>query len=375
MSGIYLHIPFCKKACHYCNFHFSTSLKLKDEMISAMTTEIDLRHEELIDKTLHSIYFGGGTPSLLAATELNPLFNTLSKHYLWDKTTEITLEANPDDITLEKLKIWKSSGINRLSIGIQSFLEEELKWMNRAHTAIEAESCVKMAQDIGFDNITIDLIYGSPFCNDTVWNNNIHKALELKVPHISAYNLTVEENTALSHFVKTGTSQDVDTEKSEKQFLTLIKNLESSGFIHYEISNFGHPGFFAVHNSNYWKGEPYLGIGPSAHSYDGTVRKNNIAHNPKYIAALSENKTVYTVENLDIYTRYNETIMIGLRTIWGVNLATIEHISSDLVPYFLKHIQPFILNGWVHTENKVFTLTRDGKLWADKIAVELFWVE
>jgi len=373
MSGIYLHIPFCKKACHYCNFHFSTSLRLKDDMVHAMINEIDLRHEELQNKTLHSIYFGGGTPSLLAASELNQLFNTFSKHFLWDKTTEITLEANPDDITINKLKEWKKLGINRLSIGVQSFLEEELKWMNRAHTATEAETCVKMAQDMGYENITIDLIYGSPLCTDNVWDDNINKALQLKIPHISAYNLTVEENTALSHFVQSGKTPDINTEESEKQFLKLMTRLDAAGYIHYEISNFGQPEFFAVHNSNYWKGVPYLGIGPSAHSYDGTTRKNNIAHNPKYIAALSDNKLAYEVENLNIYTKYNEAVMTGLRTIWGVNLVTIESISSDLVPYFLKNIQPFIKNEWIHCENNVFTLTREGKLWADKIAVELFW--
>ncbi len=375
MSGIYLHIPFCKKACHYCNFHFSTSLKLKENMIDAMVNEINLRHNELNTKHLQSIYFGGGTPSILGYEDLNRIINNISHHFNWDATSEITLEANPDDITHQKLKDWKKLGFNRLSIGIQSFLEEELKWMNRAHTAAEAMDCIKMAQDVGFNNLSLDLIYGSPLCTDEVWNNNISKALDLKAPHISAYNLTIEENTALNHLVKKGKVPDVDTEESEKHFLTLIERLENSGFVHYEISNFGLADYFAVHNSNYWKGVPYLGIGPSAHSFDGWVRKNNIANNPKYIASLSENTMAYEVEHLDEYTRYNECVMMGLRTIWGVDLANILKINPNLVAYFLEQIQPFVDKEWVVHTQDIYTLTQAGKMWADKIAVELFFVE
>lgn len=375
MSGIYLHIPFCKQACHYCNFHFSTSMTLKDDMIKAMTTEIKLRHQEMDMRHLKSIYLGGGTPSLLDTGDLVALFDTLAQYFTWDTDTEITLEANPDDITKEKLLMWKNAGIGRLSIGIQSFHDEELKWMNRAHHAAEGEHSVLMAQDTGFQNLTIDLIYGSPWCTESLWNAQIDKALDLRVPHISAYNLTVEENTALHHFVKKGKSPDVDTAESERHFLTLMDRLEDSGFVHYEISNFGLPDYLAVHNSHYWKGGHYLGIGPSAHSYDGVVRKSNVAHNPKYIQALFSGNTAFEVEVLDAATRYNEAVMTGLRTMWGVDVQTLRDIDSAMAHYFLMQIESGIHKKWVEKKGDVYTLTREGKLWADNIAVDVFWVE
>lgn len=375
MSGIYLHIPFCKKACHYCNFHFSTSLKLKEAMIQAMIKEIDLRHQELHNRHLQSIYFGGGTPSILETKDLTALFETLEQYFTWDESTEITLEANPDDITKTRLNEWKKIGINRLSIGIQSFNDEELQWMNRSHNAAEALNCVHLSQDAGIHNLTIDLIYGSPFCTERLWNTHIDKALELNVPHISAYNLTVEENTALHHFVKSGKSPDISTAESERQFLNLMDRLEKRGFVHYEISNFGQPDYWAIHNSNYWKGAHYLGIGPSAHSYDGVMRKNNIAHNPKYIECLLSGKTAYDIEVLEAATLYNEAVMTGLRTIWGVDYRRLKNIDLRIADYFLKQIEPFIMNNWVNEKDSTYTLTREGKLWADKIAVDLFWVE
>ena len=375
MSGIYLHIPFCKQACHYCNFHFSTSLNLKDSMIQATVREVEIRHNELHNRHLSSIYFGGGTPSLMVQSDLEPLMEVMARYYTWDSDAEITLEANPDDITTERLKMWKNIGINRLSIGIQSFNNEELRWMNRAHHAEEAFNSVLMARDTGFHNLTIDLIYGSPFCTEELWNKNIDTALELEVPHISAYNLTVEENTALHHFVRKGQASEVETEASERHFLTLMDRLKEKGFVHYEISNFGMPDYLAVHNTRYWKGGHYLGIGPSAHSFDGVVRKNNIAHNPKYMAALLSGKTAFEVEILDAATRYNESVMTGLRTMWGVDVNTLRSIDSAMAHYFLNQIEPGIHKKWVEKKGDIYTLTREGKLWADNIAVDVFWVE
>ncbi|MEZ4952421.1 MAG: radical SAM family heme chaperone HemW [Saprospiraceae bacterium] len=260
MAGIYLHIPFCKQACHYCNFHFSTSLKYKEEMVVAMLKELELQKDYLGEETIETIYFGGGTPSLLSEQDLEMFFDKIVSQFSISQNPEITLEANPDDLTKEKIKAFKNTPINRFSIGVQSFFEEDLKFMNRAHNAKEAESCIKNVQEVGFENLTIDLIYGSPTTPDIHWEKNVEKAVAFNVPHISCYCLTVESNTALDYFVKKGKARPVDEEQAERQFNFLINKLESEKYEHYEISNFAKKGFYSKHNSNYWRGEKYLGI-------------------------------------------------------------------------------------------------------------------
>ncbi|MCO6464623.1 MAG: radical SAM family heme chaperone HemW [Saprospiraceae bacterium] len=373
MSGIYLHIPFCKQACHYCNFHFSTSLKLKDEMVDALCTEIKMRGNYLSTDQLKSIYFGGGTPSILEEKDLSKIINQLAAQYSWSDDAEITLEANPDDLNFEKIRLLKSMGINRLSIGIQSFHDADLNWMNRAHNAQQAENCIKVAQDAGFDNITIDLIYGSPATTDEIWNSNIEKALSFQIPHISSYCLTVEEKTALHYKIKTGKMQSPIPEQGNQQYEILMLKLSEAGFDHYEISNFGKPGYYAIHNTSYWQGVPYLGIGPSAHSYDGVSRSWNIAHNKKYIDSIMVGDLPAQAEILDDTTRYNEYIMTGLRTMWGVDLKQLNALGPQYGEYFLNQSKRIHSKGWLQQHGEVFTLTHEGKFFADRAAMELFW--
>jgi oxygen-independent coproporphyrinogen III oxidase len=375
MSGIYIHIPFCKKACHYCNFHFSTSLKLKDEMISAICKEIELRKNFLKDKALDSVYFGGGTPSLLEWQDLERIFEKIASVYTIKHDAEITLEANPDDINLQTLGHYRKAGINRLSLGIQSFFDEDLKWMNRAHSAFEAHNSILLAQDAGYDNITIDLIYGSPTTTDDMWLTNIEKTLKLDIPHISAYCLTVEENTALHHFIAKKKITPPEPEKAVSQFDVLIHILQKSGFLHYEISNFGKSGYEAVHNSNYWKGHQYIGIGPSAHSYDGNTRSWNISHNKKYIDALASDDFNPETEYLSLAMKYNEYVMTSLRTMWGINLNEITSFGKDIESFFLSEAERAIAKEMIIFENNYYKLTRKGKHFADQVAMEMFFIE
>lgn len=373
MSGIYLHIPFCKQACHYCNFHFSTSLKYKTEMIDAITKEISLRKDYLPETNLKSIYFGGGTPSILNKSDLESIFSALSKNFTWDESTEITLEANPDDLTSSKLKDLKDIGINRLSIGIQSFDQADLSYMNRAHNAQEAERCIKEAQDLGFENISADLIYGSPTTSNETWLLNMEKMVSYNIPHISAYCLTVEQETALHHFVKTGKSQPVDEAKATIQFDMLISHLEKHGYDHYEISNFGKPGKYAIHNTNYWLGIPYLGIGPAAHSFDGqSTRSWNLSHNPKYIANLKGDTLPIEHEVLSEKEKYNEFVLIRLRTKWGIDLKTLNKSFHQFSNHFQKNISQFIDDGKIIKKDDSYVLTNQGKHLADRISMELF---
>lgn len=374
MSGIYVHIPFCKQACHYCDFHFSTSLKNKDALVKSILTEIDIRMNYLPDKSIETIYFGGGTPSLLSEKDLFLILEKIYKQYKVSKDAEITLECNPDDLNNEKLKELKRLEINRLSIGLQSFNDEELIWMNRAHTAMESESSVKRAQDRGFENITIDLIYGSKFSTLNNWKKTLDKAIALDIKHISSYNLTIEDKTKLGHDFKTKKETAIDDEKSSEMFLEMIDRLEKSQFIHYEISNFGKEGFFSTHNSNYWKGAYYIGYGPSAHSFDGVSRQWNISNNPTYIKYIDEkNDAYFEKEILTEKERFNEYILTALRTIWGVNLNYLKkHFNEDFIKLFLNQIIYYIDQEQVIVHNETYTLTEKGKLLADKIASELF---
>lgn len=374
MSGIYIHIPFCKQACHYCDFHFSTSLKNKEALVKSIIIEMDNRINYLPDKTIETIYFGGGTPSLLSEKETFQILEKVYKQYKVSNDVEITLECNPDDLSDEKLKELKRLEINRLSIGLQSFDDEELIWMNRAHNANQSESSVKRAQDRGFENITIDLIYGSKFSNISNWKKTLDKVIDLQVPHISSYNLTIEEKTKLGHDFKVKKEVAIDDEKSSELFLEMIDRLEKHNFIHYEISNFAKEGFFSKHNSNYWKGEHYLGLGPSAHSFDGKSRQWNIANNNLYIKYLQEKSESYFEKEILTETeRYNEYILTSLRTIWGLDLNYLKtNFNSDFVKDFNSKISEYIKQETIVAKGTTYTLTEKGKLLADKIASELF---
>lgn len=372
MAGIYIHIPFCKQACSYCDFHFSTLLKNKPAIIDAICKEIILRKDYLNTTAIESIYFGGGTPSLLNKKELGQIFSVLSRHFSWNQMAEITLECNPDDLNKVKLKELKEAGINRLSIGLQSFNEQELLWMNRAHNLIQSETSVNMAQDAGFDNITIDLIYGSKFLSNELWQTTIEKAINLKVQHISAYSLTIEKNTRLGRAVSKKTEERMNEDKCADQFILLMEHMEKNGFEQYEISNFAQAGKISVHNSNYWKGSKYLGVGPSAHSYNGISRQWNIANNQLYAKALNNGNTFFETENLTTKNRYNEYVLTLLRSKWGCNENDIdEQFGSDFKNYFSITIHSYIPE-FVSKINSTYYLTRQGKLIADKIASDCF---
>ena len=374
MAGIYVHIPFCKKACHYCNFHFSTNLSGKNEMVRALLSEIEKQQDYLERQTIDTIYFGGGTPSLLDISELAQILEAIGKYFTLSSTPmEITLEANPDDISTEKILEWKKIGINRLSIGIQSFYEEDLTFMNRGHNASQAAQCIKIAQDGGISNLSIDLIFGFPLLSDEKWRYNVDRVLEFKVPHVSCYGMTVEPKTALASFIEKGKMVPLDDEQSAKQYEYLIDCLTENGFEHYEISNFALPGFEAIHNSNYWSGRHYLGIGPSAHSYNGVSRQWNVANNAKYIQSLSQGELVRELENLTRPQRINETIMVQLRTSKGLDLKHVYDLMSlDEVAIFQQHVEVLKLQHHLIEQTQQLKLTHSGKLIADYISSMLF---
>ncbi|QKX07540.1 radical SAM family heme chaperone HemW [Aquimarina sp. TRL1] len=375
MSGIYIHIPFCKQACHYCDFHFSTSLKRKDQMIFALCEELKIRRSEVADyEIINTIYFGGGTPSILKSEEIRFIIDTIYETYLVADEAEITLEANPDDLTPEAISIWANSPINRLSIGIQSFFEEDLEMMNRAHSAEEALQCLQLAA-AHFDNISIDLIYGIPGMTIDRWKQNLELALASKVPHISSYALTVEPKTALDAYIRKGKIPAPRDEVAQQHFELLIDTLETAGFINYEFSNFGKPGFFSKNNTAYWQGKPYLGIGPSAHSFNGIQRSWNIPNNIKYIDALAQKELPREIETLSTQDRYNEYIMTGLRTIWGVSLTKVlQEYGDSYHSYLLQHAQRFIDKQLLTIEDNTLLITKKGKFLSDGIASDLFFL-
>jgi len=375
MSGIYIHIPFCKQACYYCDFHFSTTLKKKDELVNALVKELKLRKAELKNQTIETIYFGGGTPSLLSNEELQLLVDAIHDNFEISSNPEITLEANPDDLTIQRLNELMNTQINRLSIGIQSFFDEDLKLMNRAHNAVEAKKCLKEAS-IYFDNISIDLIYGIPGLPNERWIENIETALSFNIPHLSSYALTVEPKTALESFIKKGKIQDIDDALAEEQFHILIEKLEASSFVHYELSNFGKPDFFSKHNTSYWQGKPYLGIGPSAHSYNGEKRSWNVRNNSKYINSIAEDQLPTEIESLTINDRYNEYIMTGLRTIWGVSLDKVnEDFGNTYKNYLLEQTQKYIKQDLLYIDKDKIGVTKKGKFLSDGIASDLFKID
>lgn len=372
MAGIYIHIPFCKQACHYCDFHFSTSLKRREEMLNALEQELIIRKEEFVKETVATIYFGGGTPSILSTKEINRLIATVYKYYEVIDHPEITLEANPDDLSEERIIEIANSRVNRLSIGIQSFFEKDLKLMNRAHDVTEAKKCLSMAIRY-FENISIDLIYGIPDVSNEEWRDNIKTALSFGIPHISSYALTVEPKTALEKFIAKGIIKEIDDELAQEQFLILVDELSKEGFVHYELSNFGKEGFFSKNNTAYWQGKKYIGIGPSAHSFNGTERSWNIANNAKYIKGIQEGKLPNEVEELSITDQYNEYVMTGLRTIWGVSFEKIRQNFGQMYLEYLKtQAQKFITKDLLYIENETLKATRKGKFLTDGIASDLF---
>ena len=372
MAGIYIHIPFCKQACHYCDFHFSTSLKKKDELVDALTKELELRKDEFNNTTVETIYFGGGTPSLLSNDELQLIIDAVYENYKVSENPEITLEANPDDLSKDRIIELSKSRINRLSIGIQSFFEDDLKLMNRAHNANEAKTCLEEATK-HFDNISLDLIYGIPGASNEQWLKNIEMALSFNVPHISSYALTVEPKTALASFIKKGVIEDVDDEQAHEQFHVLKEKLEASGFVHYELSNFGKDGYFSKNNSAYWQGKSYLGIGPSAHSFNGKQRGWNVKNNSKYINAIAQNELPMEIETLTQTDQYNEYIMTGLRTIWGVSIKKVEEdFGIVFKDYLIEQSEVFINQQLLYIDKAHVRVTKKGQFLCDGIASELF---
>lgn len=371
---LYFHIPFCRQKCSYCNFHFSTSLNLKNEMLFAIKKEIFLRKNELENRTLKSLYFGGGTPSILTVDEIKTLMDEILKYFSFGEEIEITLEANPDDLNKNFLKELSKTPVNRLSIGVQSFFDEDLKMMNRIHNASEAEISIKRAQDFGLENINIDLIYGSPTSNFTIWKENLNKTIDFQVPHISSYALTIEPKTVLKNWIDKGKINIPKESEQNQEFYYMSDFLKENGFEHYEISNFGKPEFYSKHNSAYWKYESYLGIGPSAHSYDGKYKRSwNLANNPLYIKNLSQNILPKETEILSEKDRFNEMIMIGLRTIWGVDLEKInQDFSLEIIKHFEKEICPKLDSEIFIIENKHLKIPEKHWFLADGIAADLF---
>jgi oxygen-independent coproporphyrinogen-3 oxidase len=376
MAGIYLHIPFCKQACHYCDFHFSTQVKSMPDLLQAMHRELQSRRNYLEGETVETIYFGGGTPSLLATDDLKRLIDAIHGYFPVASNAEITLEANPDDLTYHKIIELARTPVNRLSIGIQSFRDQDLQWMNRAHSSSQADFSVKCAQDRGFENITIDLIYSIPGLSDRDWMENIRKAVDLQIQHISAYSLTIEPQTAFGHQLAKQELQPVDDETGSKQFITLVQELARSGFQQYEVSNFCKPGMESKHNSAYWLGKKYLGIGPSAHSFNGTSRQWNVSNNPRYAKGWMTGVPELETEMLDNRTRINEYLMTRLRTAWGVDLEFLQNTYGiDLWQLEKSRFEELIGDGLMHKDNHIITLTTQGLLRADRIASELFILE
>lgn len=373
MAGIYVHIPFCRQACTYCNFHFSVSLENKAKVLDAIRNEIVLT-EKFDEDPIETIYFGGGTPSLLSNEELNALINGIRDQFKVSYDAEITLEANPDDINPEILQSWRSVGVNRLSVGLQSFNNAELVWMNRAHNAAQSEICLQQIKEAGFDNYSADLIYGSPLQDDDVLRENIRMIIEAGVPHVSCYALTVEEKTVLHNNILKNKSATTDPERQASQFTLLCDLLEASGYEQYEISNFAKPGYRSKHNSSYWSGKAYYGFGPSAHSFDGRrKRKWNVANNSLYISSLEKNEIPFEEENLTDTQRLNEYIMIGLRRAEGINLEHItQHFGDDQSARILKDCEKFVRENLMMRSGDNLILSKKGKFLADGIAGDLF---
>ena len=376
MAGIYLHVPFCKQACHYCDFHFSTNTRHRAAMVATLAKELVLRGDYLGEETVQTIYLGGGTPSLLTVAELQLLLATVYQHYPVTAQPEVTLEANPDDLNPVKLKELREVGINRLSIGIQSFHEPHLRYLNRAHRAGEATRCVQQAQEVGFDNLSIDLIYAIPADDHRVWKRDLAQAIALQPQHISSYCLTIEEKTVFGRWQQQGRLRAVSDAFAAEQFELLLTTLTAAGFDPYEVSNFCQPGYYARHNTSYWQNQKYLGIGPSAHSYDGVSRQHNVANNVKYLKALVGEVIPFEREELSRYDQINERVMTGLRTKWGCDLEELKNrFQYDLYQEHAAYISQLIGEGKAVLQENQLILTNSGRLMADGIAEAFFLID
>ncbi len=375
MAGIYIHIPFCKTKCHYCDFYKSTDFQAKSNFLSAMETEIKLRKGELEAASVESIYFGGGTPSVVSSNELEEILNCLRNNFTVEPAAEITLEANPDDLNSEYLSEIKQIGFNRLSIGTQSFSNDDLKRMNRRHSANEAVLSVQNAKKAGFENISIDLIYGLPNQTIEAWENNIKKAIDLDVQHISAYHLTYHEGTVFFDYLKTGKIKELPDEVSFNQFKILKNKLEEAGFEHYEISNFTKDGLYSRHNKSYWEREAYLGFGPSAHSFDLKTRRWNVSSLHQYLDSITEGKRYWEIEHLSEQDQYNDYVITSLRTIWGIS---VEYLTRNFHVKYAKHfnneILPFVASTHVKLKKGNYCLTTEGLFISDKIMEKLIYI-
>lgn len=372
MAGLYIHIPFCKQACHYCDFHFSTNLKSMPSVMESIILELELRQNYLNGEAVDTIYFGGGTPSLVPTEYLGKILDEIARLFP-GKKQEVTLEANPDDLNPIALAIWKSLGIDRLSLGIQSFQDEILKTYNRAHNSDEAKQSIQMARAAGFEKFSIDLIYGYPHTDHRLWQLDLEEALRLDPGHLSAYSLTIEPQTTFGNWAKKGKFIPAEEEFVAQQFEWLQEQCDTAGYIQYEISNFSRPDQAALHNSNYWKRVPYLGIGPSAHSFDGSSRGYNPSSNPSYIKALSKGSLPFVIENLNRVEHINEEILTSLRTRWGLDTASLaDRYQLDILEIKGPIIAKLTALGMIHTAGKTLTLSRKGQLLADSIASEIF---
>lgn len=376
MSGIYIHIPYCKKACNYCDFHFSASLKNKEQLIDGICCEMEIQKTYLHENAIDTIYFGGGTPSILSISELSKILSEIYRLFKVKDSIELTLEANPDDLSEEYLKGLKSLGINRLSIGIQSFVDIDLAWMNRRHNATDAIRSVKLAQDNGFDNINIDLIYGLPCSSMQTWEHNLNTFFSLHIPHLSAYHLTIEPKTILGVWKNRGKVQEISEDESIEQYKVLLEMTRSWDFLNYEISNFCREGYYSRHNLNYWNQGLYLGLGPSAHSYNGTSRQWNISVNQQYINKIAKNESWFEQEELSRVDCYNDYILTRLRTMWGINLNEIrEQFGENLYNFIEKEYKPFIQSGLLEYNGTRIWLTNKGKFVANMVISELMYVD
>ncbi len=377
MSGIYTHIPFCRQACHYCNFHFSVSKRNREAFLDALIREMSMQANFFRDigetGKIRTVYLGGGTPSVPGNNELTRLFHHLDKVFSISGAEEITLEANPDDLNREKLLFLRDTPVNRLSIGVQSFHDNDLRYMNRLHSPAQAVRSIELAQQLGFDRLTVDLIYGTPTMNDLQWKENLHRVIDMGVPHISAYALTVEEKTVLHYLIQKGRAKGVSDEQSARQFELMCAALSDAGYAHYEVSNFGRSGHFGLHNLSYWTGQAYLGLGPSAHSFTGQHRLWNPANTSLYIQSIQDDKHPGSGETLSVEQACNEYVMTSLRTMWGCDLSRIrdlygEYPARQVEKNAARHQQQGMLNM---SDNHLF-VTQRGKFFTDGIAADLF---
>ncbi|MDD2951995.1 MAG: radical SAM family heme chaperone HemW [Parabacteroides sp.] len=375
MAGLYIHVPFCTKRCLYCDFFSNTEMRYKEAYVEAIGNEMALRKTYIRNETLETIYFGGGTPSQLGEEDFHKIFKAIYHHFNVSDQAEITLEANPDDMNPEYISMLRKFPFNRISMGVQSFHPEDLRFLNRRHDREQAIRAVELCKQYGITNISIDLIYGLPNQTRQAWEENLDMAIRLDVPHLSAYHLIYEEGTALYKLKEAGKVRPIDEELSVSFFSTLIDRLVEAGYQHYEISNFARPGFLSRHNSSYWTGEKYLGLGPSAHSYNGIDREWNVSSLPIYIKGIENGLPAIESENLDLYTRYNDFIITGLRTMWGISFTDIQtKFGEKLLSYCLKQARPHINQGLLLQTNDKLILSKDGIFVSDGIMSDLLWV-